>query len=45
MELHVYKNPDELSQAVAKWIADDIAATLKRQDRYTIALSGSAPPR
>ncbi len=45
MELHVYKNADELSQAVAKWMADDIAATLKRQDRYTIALSGGSTPK
>jgi 6-phosphogluconolactonase len=45
MELHVYKNADELSQAVAKWIADDIAATLKRQDRFTIALSGGSTPK
>lgn len=45
MELHVYKNPDELSQAVAKWIADEIAATLKRQDRFTIALSGGSTPK
>ena len=45
MELHVYKNPDELSHAVAKWIADCIAATLKQQDRFTIALSGSSTPK
>jgi hypothetical protein len=29
----------------AKWIADDIAATLKRQDRFTIALSGGSTPK
>ena len=45
MELHIYKNPDELSHAVAKWIADDIATTLKKQDRYTIALSGGSTPK
>jgi 6-phosphogluconolactonase len=45
MELHVYKNPDELSHAVAKWIADIIAATLKHQDRFTIALSGGSTPK
>jgi 6-phosphogluconolactonase len=44
MELNVYKNPDELSHAVAKWIADSIAATLKQQDRFTIALSGGSTP-
>jgi 6-phosphogluconolactonase len=45
MELHVYKDPDELSHAVAKWIADSIAATLKQQDRFTIALSGGSTPK
>lgn len=45
MELHIYKNPDELSQAVAKWIAGNIADTLKKQDRYTIALSGGSTPK
>ncbi|HET6253888.1 MAG TPA: 6-phosphogluconolactonase [Puia sp.] len=45
MELHVYKNPDELSHAVAQWIADDITATLKQQDRFTIALSGGSTPK
>jgi 6-phosphogluconolactonase len=45
MELHIYKNPDELSHAAAKWIADDIATTLEKQDRYTIALSGGSTPK
>ena len=45
MELHVYKNPDELSHAVADWIAKSISDTLKRQDRFTIALSGGSTPK
>lgn len=45
MELHIFKNPDELSHAAAQWIAGDIAATLKKQDRYTIALSGGSTPK
>jgi 6-phosphogluconolactonase len=45
MELHVYKDPDELSHAVAKWVADSIAATLKQQDRFTIAFSGGSTPK
>lgn len=45
MELHIYKNADELSNAVAKWIADSIEATLKQQDRFTIALSGGSTPK
>jgi 6-phosphogluconolactonase len=44
MELHTYKDGEELSQAVAKWIADLISDTLKRQDRFTIALSGGSTP-
>jgi 6-phosphogluconolactonase len=45
MELHIYKNPDELSRSVAAWIADTITATLKQQDRFTIALSGGSTPK
>ena len=45
MELHIYKDPDELSHAVAGWIADTIGATLKQQDRFTIALSGGSTPK
>jgi 6-phosphogluconolactonase len=41
----VYKNPDELSHAVAGWIAGAIGATLKKQDRFTIALSGGSTPK
>ena len=35
MELHIYKDNDELSIAVAEWMVDYIAATLKKQDRFT----------
>jgi len=45
MQLHVYNNPDELSHAVAAWIADTISATLQHQDRFTIALSGGSTPK
>jgi 6-phosphogluconolactonase len=45
MELHIYNNPDELSHAVAAWIADTIFATLQHQDRFTIALSGGSTPK
>jgi len=45
MELHVYKDAGELSQAAAHWITDLIVATLKRQDRFTIALSGGSTPK
>jgi 6-phosphogluconolactonase len=45
MELHVFNDPDELSHAVAKWMADIIASTLKKSDRFTIALSGGSTPK
>ncbi len=44
MELHVYKDAEELSNAAAGWITDDIVATLKTKDRFTIALSGGSTP-
>jgi 6-phosphogluconolactonase len=43
--IHVYKNAIELSNAAAKWIADYITDTLKKQDRFTIALSGGSTPQ
>ena len=45
MELQVYKDAQELSQAAAKWIAGLIAETLKVRDRFTIALSGGSTPK
>ncbi|HTI91217.1 MAG TPA: 6-phosphogluconolactonase [Puia sp.] len=45
MELQVYKDAQELSQAAAKWIAGLIAETIKVQDRFTIALSGGSTPK
>ncbi len=45
MELHVYKDAEQLSRAAAKWIADLIAETLKLRDRFTIALSGGSTPK
>jgi len=45
MQLHIYKNADEVSHAAAKWVADAITQTLKVQDRFTIALSGGGSPQ
>ncbi len=44
MQLHIYKDAGELSQAVAQWITDMIGETLKSRDRFTIALSGGSTP-
>jgi 6-phosphogluconolactonase len=45
MQLHIYKDGEALSQAVAKWITDSIRDTLKKQPRFTIALSGGSTPK
>src|SRR5882757_8812380 len=45
MQLHVYKDGEELSFAVAKWIAGKITETLQKKDRFTIALSGGSTPQ
>jgi 6-phosphogluconolactonase len=44
MELHIYRDNDELSVEVAKWLVDYIAAMLKKQDRFTLVLSGGSTP-
>jgi 6-phosphogluconolactonase len=45
MQLHIYKDPEVLSVEVAKWISDTISDTLKKKDRFTIALSGGSTPQ
>jgi 6-phosphogluconolactonase len=45
MQLHVYKDGEALSEAVARWIADRTLETLKKKDRFTIALSGGSTPQ
>jgi len=44
MELHIYKDNDELSLETTKWIVDYIAETLKKQNRFTLVLSGGSTP-
>ncbi len=44
MEMHIYKDNDELSVEVAKWLVDYIAATLKKQNHFTLVLSGGSTP-
>ena len=38
MELHVYKNNDELSAEVAVWITDYIVATLKTRQVHACVI-------
>ena len=44
-ELHIYENSESFSVAAATWIAGLITNTLKKQDRFTIALSGGNTPK
>jgi len=43
--LHIYKNEKETCYAFAEWFADVVKETLDKQDRFTIALSGSYIPK
>ncbi len=45
MQLHIFKTAEELSANAAKWVANLISSTLKKQDRFTIALSGGNTPK
>jgi 6-phosphogluconolactonase len=45
MKLHIHKNTNELSLAVAGWMADYITSTLEKKDRFTLALSGGSTPK
>lgn len=45
MYLHIHKNPDELSQALAEWITEEIENTLEQSDRFTWVLTGGNSPR
>jgi 6-phosphogluconolactonase len=45
MEVIITKNIDELSQQAAGWICAYIEKVLKKQDRFTIVLSGGSTPK
>src|SRR6266487_5615406 len=45
MALHIFKNTDELSKAVADWIVDHINKTLQQKDRFALVLSGGSTPK
>jgi 6-phosphogluconolactonase len=45
MELHIYKDYNELITAFAEWLIAYIDSTLQKQDRFTIALSGGSTPQ
>ena len=45
MNLHIYKDSNELSMEVSEWISRYIADVLAIHDRFTIALSGGSTPQ
>jgi 6-phosphogluconolactonase len=45
MEVHIHKNPSEVSTALAEWICTYIQSTLKSQDRFTFVLTGGNSPK
>ena len=45
MQLHIYKDAEETTTALADWIAALIQKTLEVKDRFTIALSGGETPK
>ncbi len=45
MELHIKKDPVELSQALAEWITEYIEVSLRKQQRFTWALTGGSSPK
>ena len=45
MQLHILKDNAELSTTVADWMVEYINATLQKQDRFTLVLSGGGTPK
>src|SRR4030095_9319060 len=45
MNLHRYKNVDELSLKVADWMATYISEVIAARGRFTLALSGGSTPQ
>lgn len=45
MQLHIYKDVEELNTAACGWISEYIMATLEKKARFTIALSGGNTPK
>jgi len=43
--MHIYKDTNELSIAVAEWMTKYITETLEKKGRFTIALSGGSTPQ
>ena len=45
MKVHIYKDPQEVSEALAQWISDQIEEVLSKQESCTLVLSGGETPK
>ena len=45
MKLHIFKNKEELSEKLAQWMVDIIAESLKKQEFFSLVLSGGETPK
>lgn len=45
MNLHIYKNPEATSLALAEWITASIESRLRESDRFTWVLTGGSSPK
>lgn len=45
MNLHIHKNPEELSKALAEWITNEIVTRLKKANRFTWVVTGGNSPK
>lgn len=44
-KLHIFKNEKETCKAFAEWFAEQVTATLNKNKRFTVALSGGTTPK
>ncbi|MBV8254057.1 MAG: 6-phosphogluconolactonase [Chitinophaga sp.] len=45
MEMHIAKDPAQLSENVAAWISNYILEVLQTQERFTLVMSGGSTPK
>ena len=45
MKLHIFKNPEALSENLAEWICNLVEETLKEQQSFSLVLSGGGTPK
>ena len=45
MKLHIFDNPEVLSENLAEWICSLVEETLKQQQSFSLVLSGGGTPK